>query len=231
MIGVALEADLSIGIRRGVWVMTTDAIFVRWGSARNMLESILVALHAGILVRIRPVNFVALGASLVSFRATREQRLRLGVMTLHAAATLGNPSVRRVTAGAAAMAAPLRADIRVTSALHMAGGAGYTGLLQGSMLLMTLCAANVPEWNLVGVRPHLNFVAAVARLLGDQPSSSSRRDGGLGISGICVHRLGVGRRLNRKAIQSSMRLVAHFAVHAAVEHAGCHAPCAIEFVI
>ena len=52
LIGVTLDADLPIGIRRGVRVMTTYAILMRWGSTRNMLESILMALYTGILVGI-----------------------------------------------------------------------------------------------------------------------------------------------------------------------------------
>jgi len=97
------------------------------------------------------------------------------------------------------------------------------------MLLVTLCATNVSERNLIRVRPHLNFVATVARLLGDQPSSGIRCDCSLSVSGICVDWRGVGRRLNRSAIQSPMRLVAHFAIHAAVEHPGRHAPRVREF--
>jgi hypothetical protein len=97
------------------------------------------------------------------------------------------------------------------------------------MLLVTLRAANVPQRNLVGVRPHLNFVTAVAGLLGNQPSSGIRCDGSLSVSGIGIDWLNFCRRLNRSAIQSPMRLVAHFAVHAAVEHPGGHAPCPIEF--
>jgi hypothetical protein len=164
------------------------------------------------------VNFVTFGAGLVSFRAARQQRLRLCLVALHATTALGDPSVRRVTAGATAMAASLRADIRVTSALHVTRGAGYTRYLKGSMLLVTLSAPNVPKRDLIGIRPHLNFVATVARLLGDQPSSRSRCDGSLRVSGICVYLLAVGRRLNRRAIRSPVRLVTHFAVHAAVEH-------------
>ena len=72
-----------------------------------------MALYAGILVRVGSVNLVTFGARLVRFRAASEKRLRFGVVALHAAAALGNPRVRRVTARATAMTSALRANIRV----------------------------------------------------------------------------------------------------------------------
>src|SRR5664280_2001366 len=47
---------------------------------------------------------------------------------------------------------------------------------------------------------------------------------------VCSDWLSVDRSRKRSTIQSPVRLMTHFAVHVAVEHAGGHAPRAIKFV-
>jgi hypothetical protein len=69
------------------------------------------------------------------------------------------------------------------------------------MLLMTLRAPNMPKRNLVSVRPHLNFMTAMARLLGDEPSRIRRRNGSLRIRSIGSRGLRANRFSNGWAFE------------------------------
>ena len=69
MLRMASGANFLVRIRGRVRVMTAYAILVGSWSVRNMLDAILVALDASILVRKRTVDLVTSGASLVGLRA------------------------------------------------------------------------------------------------------------------------------------------------------------------
>jgi hypothetical protein len=93
LLGVASGADFSIGVRCRVWVMATNTIAVRCRRAGKVCEAILVAFDASVRVWKCTVDFVTIGARLVSFWTARQQQLSLGFVTLHAAAALGMPSM------------------------------------------------------------------------------------------------------------------------------------------